>query len=495
MKKAYKNAKTIAITCLQLGDSGKGKIVDLFSDWADVIVRGTGGANAGHSVYLNGKPFIFHLIPSGILHDSAGKVNIIGGGVAIDPKLLCEELDLLTEQGQPFDNLILALNAKLTLPTHVVRDRVGEGSAGLSKIGTTGRGIGPTYGDHVIRIGLTLNDLLNTDILAQKVRANVTYSARILKSYDPVAVKDVLHQEHLGRGIFWHPIRIFDVDAIVQKYLQYGTILSPMIDDADAFVQRIVGKENVLLEGAQGSLLDIDRGTYPYVTSSNCTVDGLAKGAGLHRGHVDMSLGIFKGFYMTRVGEGPFPTEFGGEISAEHCRMAREADEEDQCAYLTVNDPEEFDRGVAIRMCGQEYGATTGRARRTGRLDLPLLRYALRWGSSDVVLTKLDVLDKCETIEICTHYIYQGSAYRLGHLTINNGDPLFEAIPSAEVLQHCQPVYETFTGWQCPIRHITSFVDLPVALKKILDFLVLKTGINPRILSVGPEASETIHCS
>jgi len=486
-------AKTVAVTCLQWGDTGKGKIVDLLATWADIIVRGTGGANAGHSVCLNGSEYIFHLIPSGILHDKDGKINIVGSGTAIDPKIFCEELDLLQQKGFSCNHLMLSLDAKLTLPTQIVRDRVGEGDAGAGKIGTTGRGIGPTYGDHTIRIGATINDLLNPDILVAKVKASVDFSVRILRSYDPLLVQAILHQPNLGGGIFYHPQKIFDVDAIVAQYLEYGKILGPFIRDTDALVQQSVSDENnVLLEGAQGALLDVDYGTRPFVTSSNCTVDGLAKGAGLNRSDIDLALGIIKGFYMTRVGEGPFPTEFGGTGSANWCRNANKEKEEAQYAAASVNDKDEFIQGMALRRIGNEYGATTKRTRRTGWLDLPLLKYSLRWATPDVVLTKLDVLDDCEIIKVCAHYCYEGPTYQFGDLTLNSGDHLSKVIPRVKVLDHCRPVYATFPGWRKSLKGITAFKDLPAELKKILDFVVLETQIKPRIISVGPDREETI---
>jgi len=485
--------RTIAVTCVQFGDTAKGKIVDLLAAWAEIIARGTGGANAGHSVCLGEESFIFHLIPSGILHDKDGKTNIIGSGTAIDPRILCEELALLDKKEISYDKLMLALNAKLTLPTQIVRDRVGEGEAGDGKIGTTGRGIGPTYGDHVIRIGLLVNDLLNRDILAAKVKANVAFSVRILKSYDPEMVKAILQQPYLDDGLFYHSKNIFDVDTIVSRYYEYGRILSPFIFDTDHFIQHSVGVHKILLEGAQGALLDVDYGTQPYVTSSNCTVDGLAKGVGLNRSHIDLSLGIFKGFYETRVGGGPFPTELGGEVSARWCRTASQEEEAAQFAGATVNDEhDEFRQGVALRIAGREYGVTTKRPRRTGWLDLPLLKYALQWNGPDVVLTKLDVLDECRTIKVCVAYEYQGPHYRFGNCHFNAGDRLLTAIPSAEFLQHCRPVYRSFPGWQKSIRGIRSFYDLPSELRAILSFLVAETHIRPIIISVGPDREETI---
>lgn len=495
MNKMLRGIRTVAVICLQFGDTGKGKIVDLLSEWADMIVRATGGANAGHSVWLNGLQYILHLIPSGILRDKDGKVNVVGSGVAIDPKRFCDELAFLQSKGVECNHLMLALNAKLTLPTQIVRDRVKEDAAGKAKIGTTGRAIGPTYGDHTTRDGLFVNDLLNPDILAAKVRENVAHSVRFLRSFDPEAVKKALQHQDLSNGIFYHSEKMFDVDAIVQQYLEYGRILAPFIRDTDAFIQQSFGKLNILGEGAQGTLLDLDHGTYPFVTSSNCTVEGLAKGMGLNYfQRIDLALGIFKGFYMTRVGEGPFPTELGGKASAEWCGTRGVTIETERAKYpgVTVNDPDEFRQGVAMRDTGDEFGASTGRPRRIGWFDSPLARLALRWASLDVVLTKLDVLDECEEIKVCTHYEFMGPSYRYGDLTLDPGDILNVAIPIAEVLERCRPVYLPFPGWKRSIKGITSFEDLPVELKAILDFIISQTNIKPRILSVGSDRNETI---
>lgn len=488
------DCKTVAVTCLQWGDTGKGKIVDLLAEWADIICRGTGGANAGHSVHFGGIPYVFHLIPSGILYDREGKTNIIGSGTAVDPKLLCEELALLAEQGLPFDHLQIAMNAKLTLPTHVLRDRLSEGEHSPERIGTTGRGIGPTYGDHVLRVGLVVNDLLNPDILAAKVARNVEYAMRILKSYNPEAVRTVLHQPFFGRGMFYDPKALLNVDAIVEQYLVYGRMLAPMIKDTDSFLRWRVGKDAILLEGAQGTLLDVDYGTRPFVTSSNCTVDGLAKGAGLNRSHVDLSLGVFKGFYQTRVGAGPFPTELGGKQSAQWCQRSNRELEKAEYGDITVNDKDEFRQGIALRIVGNEYGATTGRPRRIGWLDLPLLRYAMQFSGKHVVLTKLDVLDECETINICTHYKYAGPAYQFGGIsTGESADTLYNmASPTAEFLEHCQPVYRSFPGWKQSLKGISVYGDLPDQLREIIDFLARETFMVPRIVSTGPDRTQTI---
>lgn len=492
--KIPRGIRTIAFNCLQFGDTGKGKLVDLFSSWADIIIRGTGGANAGHSIEVGGLSLALHLIPCGILQDGLGKVNVGGSGMAIDPRIFCEELEMLRAHKLTFNNLMLALNAKLTLPTQIVRDRVGEADAGKGKIGTTGRGIGPTYSDHALRVGLFVNDLLNPDILVAGVKANVEFSTRILRSYDPAIVKEVMHQQYLGNGVFWHPEKMFDVDAIVQKYLEYGRILDPLIRDTDKYVQQKVGREKLLCEGAQGSLLDVDVGTRPKITSSNCTVDGLAKGAGLNRSHIDIAYGIFKGFYMTRVGAGPFPTECGGMMSEDWCNDSKttRAKEEELYPDVSVNDKNEFLQGIALRRVGKEYGATTKRPRRTGWFDLPLLREALRWGSPDVVLTKLDVLNDCDEIKVCVQHRYDGPAYRFGDKLFQAGDRLDVAIPAAEFLKYCRPVYQVFPGWKKSLKGITKAEDLPEELSTILDFAIAQTGIRPGIVSVGADREETI---
>jgi adenylosuccinate synthase len=490
----FRKFKTVGVTCLQWGDTGKGKIIDILAELADIIARGTGGSNAGHSVWINGVLYILHLVPCGILRDREGKTNVIGNGVAVDPKRLCEEIALLQSKGIACNNLMVAVNAKLTLPTQIVRDSVGEDASGKAKIGTTKRGIGPTYSDHALRIGLFVNDLLNPDILAAKVRENVAYSVRLLKSFDPEAVKKALHDKDLCNGIFYHPEKMFDVDAIVQQYLEYGRILEPFIRDTDTFIQENVGKKNLLLEGANGTLLDVDYGTYPYGTSTGCNIDCLAKGVGLNRAHVGMSYGIFKGFYETRVGEGPFPTEFGGDDSAIWCgtRGITKEVEKEKYPGVSVNDKDEFRKGVAFRFAGDEYGATTGRPRRTGWFDVPLFRHSLRWGSMDVVATKLDVLDDCDEIRICTQYTYMGPRYRYGDRTLNPGDHLQMAIPIAEVLKHCRPVYRTYPGWKSSLKGITSSDDLPGNLKNILGAIILETGVCPRILSTGSNREATI---
>ncbi|MBI4065908.1 adenylosuccinate synthetase, partial [Candidatus Kaiserbacteria bacterium] len=271
---------TLAIVCTQWGDTGKGKFVDYFAEWADIIARGTGGANAGHTIVISGKTYVFHLIPSGILYDSAGKVNVIGNGVACDPRILIEELEVLTQEDMSFNNLSIAYNARLVLPQHILMDRLRESSRDGSRIGTTGRGIGPAYVDHYARVGLTVNDMLNVDSLRRKLERNLTEKRKLLACADPLLVRQIMDHPQLGSGAFYHSSKFFDDDAIVEQYRMYGETLRLLIRDTDQMLQDAVGKKRVLLEGAQGNLLSIDYGTYPFVTASDCSVQGLARGVG-----------------------------------------------------------------------------------------------------------------------------------------------------------------------------------------------------------------------
>ncbi len=485
--------RTLAIVDNHWGDTGKGKFVDFFSEWADIIARGTGGANAGHTISVNGKQIIFHLIPSGILWDKEGKTNIIGSGVAFDPTVVTKELSMLRDEGLEYNHLLFSKNAKLVLPQHLVIDRLGDCVAD-GKIGTTGRGIGPVYEDFYARIGLTLNDILNKDVFARKLIRNLRDKVTLLKCKNPESVKKVLHHEHLLNGRFWNEKTIFDIDAILETYMMYAKELEPMITDTDQVLQKSVGAKNVLLEGAQGNLLSIDHGTYPYVTSSDCSIHGLVKGVGLEQKHVDLTLGIVKAFYKTRVGEGPFPTELGGEQSALHCATGgvNKVFEHEHYPNATINDEDELAQGIAIRKVGNEYGATTGRPRRTGWLDLPLLKHSFKISGANVILTKLDVLDDCDRIKLCTAYRYQGNPYRLGSKLLQKGDTLACAIMDYDVIRYCEPLYHTFDGWKEVTTGCRSMDDLPDKMKEIIAFARLQTAMRPRILSVGPDRDQTI---
>lgn len=483
--------RTIAVNCLQFGDTGKGKFVDMFANWADIIVRCTGGDNAGHTVIVNGKEKIFHLIPSGIVHDVSGKINIIGSGTVIYPKTLIDEIDLLRSEGIPCSNLKISLAAKVIMPYHILFDRLSEARAGNGKIGTTGKGIGPCYSDFVARRGISINDLLNPSLFRLNLEKNMEYFQRLLKTYDPENIDIVVAHEHLEFGAYSDHQGGLNFETIIEKYLAYGKVLQPYITNTDQFLQNEYGRSNILLEGAQGYLLSVDYGTYPYVTSSDCSVQGLIKGAGLENKEVDVPFGIIKGFYMTRVGAGPLTTGMDSEIWC--AKPNASADEKKFYSDSSINDADEFIQGIAIRRVGNEYGATTGRPRRIGWLDLPLLRHALRSGANQIIMTKLDVLTGIKKIKICDSYEYQGENYVYGDKVIKRGDILTTAIIDPNFLYHCKAIYKEFPGWDENIQKIRHYIDLPKNLKKIIRYIFLEVGVaDLRIVSVGPGPEETI---
>ncbi len=487
-----RECKTIAVIDTQFGDTGKGKFVDYFAEWADIIARGTGGANAGHTIQVGTEEHIFHLVPSGILHK--GKINIIGNGVVLDPRVLCEELAILRLHSIDYTGrLKIALNAKLVLPQHVVMDRFREGCDRNGKIGTTGRGIGPAYEDHYRRIGLTINDLLNRSLFMDKLKRNIEEKVRVLKGYEPALIKKVMAHPSLGEGRFYCPKKIFDINEIADAYTWYRHNMIELIEDTDTLLRNAVGKKRVLLEGAQGTLLSVDYGTYPFVTSSDCSTEGLAKGVGIKTSDVEKVFGVTKAFYMTRVGGGPFPTEFGGEKSAKWCgsKATREI-ESKQYRKANFKTDNEFEFGIAVRRAGNEYGATTGRPRRTGWLDLPLLRYSTGITGRHLILTKLDVLSGCPEIKVCTEYEYTGPSIQIGQSLLKRGDRIGKAIPATEILAHCKPVYETFPGWKEDITGVRSMDDLPAQLQELIQFVGIAAGVVIQVVSVGPDRSQTI---
>lgn len=486
---------TVLINCRQWGDTGKGKFVDIFANWADIIVRGTGGDNAGHTICYEGKELITHLIPSGILRDAEGKINVIGSGVVLYPRTLILEMKQLREQGLTYNRLMIAQNAILITPAEILLDRIKESVAGKAKIGSTGKGIGPAYADFVSRQGLLVIDLLNPVFLREKLKSHLDHKRRVLQNFDPDLVKELMMHEHLESGLYYDAENIFDFEAICEKYLEYGRELQPYITDTDAFVRSRLGVKKILGEGAQGDLLSIKHGTYPFVTSSDCSSAGLAEGMGLEKADIDLSLGIVK-FYITRVGSGPFPTELGGKESDEICNSGLMNVDREFSLYgqALVNDPNEFVQGVALRQAGREYGATTGRPRRVGWLDLPLLRYTLGFNTKDIIFTKVDVLNNCETIKVCHEYVYQGPTYHLGgDRIIERGDHISVATPAAEVLRYCEPIYTSFPGWKKDLSGCSEYEDLPKELHDIIYFITNKTGINPRIISIGADRKQTIY--
>ncbi len=494
LSRLLNNVDVLAVVCNQFGDTGKGKLSDYFAPWAHIIARGTGGANAGHTIRIKDKEYVFHLLPCGILHDCSGKVNMIGRGVAFDPRIACSELAILDREGLSFENLRISCNAKLVLPQHLVMDRLRE-SALEERIGSTRKGIGPCYVDHYGRAGLVVSDLLDPDTFKDKLEKNVRDKRKLLSLADPERVKEILHQEDLENGRFYRADGFFNQDAIIARYCEYGNVLKDHITDTDQLVREaLAASKRILLEGAQGNLLSIDHGTYPHVTACDTTVAGLARGAGLRERDIDLTLGILKGFYMTRVGDGAFPTELGGKTSEHHCNMKGVSRDTEQKYFTaaTVNDPDEFRQGVAIRITGNEYGATTGRPRRIGWLDLPLTRYSMQFSGPNVVLTKLDVLDEVDTIKVAGSYTYQGPDYCLGDRTLRKGSVLTTAIADSRILRSCVPMYDEFPGWKRTISGMRSIQELPKELRAIMNYLERAAKLNIVMVSVGPERDQTI---
>src|SRR3954452_5532000 len=419
-------AKTnIAVLGAQWGDEGKGKIVDMLTPHFSAVARYQGGHNAGHTVYVKGTKFVLHLIPSGILHP--GVTCIIGSGVVVDPQALFKEVDELARMGITVDGrLLVSEKAHVILPYHRELDVLSEARRGERKIGTTSRGIGPAYEDKIGRRGIRVCDLVDTKALADEVRENVNARNQIIKDstldwkqvYDHLLAAGVRMRRWTG-----------DVSLALDQAMRRG--------------------ERVLIEGAQGAMLDIDHGTYPYVTSSNATIGGACTGLGIPPRAINGVLGVAKA-YLTRVGEGPLPSELTGEL------------------------------GNRLRETGQEFGAVTGRPRRCGWYDAVAVRYAVRVNGLDALaLTKMDVLDGMEQLQICT-------AYRC------NGATLTEFPGEIAQLGACEPVYESIPGWSAPTRGVRRFQDLPDGARRYIARLEELTGVPAAVVSTGSAREDTI---
>ncbi len=409
----------------QWGDEGKGKIVDLLTPHFSIVGRYQGGHNAGHTVYVNGTKFILRLIPSGILHP--GVTCVIGNGLVVDPTALFAEVDELIKAGVDVDNrIVISDKAHLILPYHRDLDLLAEARRGERKIGTTSRGIGPAYEDKIARRGIRVGDLANPAGLEQNVRDNVTARNRLVQD----------------STMEWQPV--------LAQLLKHAERMRPMVRDVSVMLSEAMrdGKR-ILFEGAQGTLLDIDHGTYPYVTSSNASIGGVCTGLGVPPRAIGQALGVVKA-YTTRVGEGPFPTELSGEM------------------------------GNRLRESGSEYGAVTGRPRRCGWFDAVAARYASRINGLDgLALTKLDVLDGLEKIDICT-------AYRCG------GRTLTEFPSDVTQLAACEPIYESMPGWSTPTAGVRTFAALPAAARRYIARLEEVSGVGAAIVSTGSERDDTI---
>lgn len=410
----------------QWGDEGKGKVIDIYAAKADYIVRYQGGNNAGHTVVIGGEEFILHLIPSGILHK--GKVCVIGNGVVVDPKALLDEIGTIAKQGISVDGrLFVSDQAHVIFPYHRRLDELKEGQHG--KIGTTKRGIGPCYADKVARSGIRFTDLLDDKVFRPRLKENLDEKNDIFsKIYDAP---------------------VFGFDAIYSEYSGYASKLKKYIADTGHLLNEAINKrKHVMFEGAQGTLLDVDHGTYPFVTSSNATAGGACTGTGVGPNRIDKVIGVVKA-YTTRVGEGPFPTEFGPDLMD------------------------------VIRKKGKEFGATTGRPRRCGWFDSLVVKHSVETnGIDEIVVTKLDVLDDLESLKICTSYKFEGKTY-----------DRFPANMRAQA--GCVPVYEELPGWRSDTTQVTSHSRLPVNAKRYLDRIqkILKTKIV--LVSVGCDRKQT----
>jgi adenylosuccinate synthase len=418
----------IVLLGAQWGDEGKGKATDLLGDRVDYVVRYQGGNNAGHTVVIGDQKYALHLLPSGIL--SPNVIPVIGNGVVIDPAVLLTEIKGLNERGIGTSKLKISTNAHLITPYHRTIDKVSERFLGKAKIGTTGRGIGPAYADKINRIGIRVQDLFDPSILKQKIEAALHDKNQIL-------------------------IKVFNrkgitVDEVLTEYLGYAEILKPyVVDTALLLDQALKAGKNVLLEGSQGTLLDVDHGTYPFVTSSNPTAGGASTGSGIGPTKITRVIGILKA-YTTRVGSGPFPTELFDED------------------------------GEALRKIGGEVGVTTGRNRRCGWFDAPIARYAVRVnGLTDFFLTKLDVLTGWEKIPVCVAYEVDGVRV--------------EELPASQTdFHHAKPIYEYLPGWSESISKAKSIDDLPVNAREYVKFLEKVSGAPISAIGVGPGRDETI---
>ncbi|WP_461123522.1 adenylosuccinate synthase [Saccharothrix stipae] len=413
----------------QWGDEGKGKATDLLGDRVQWVVRYQGGNNAGHTVVLpDGQKFALHLIPSGIL--TPGVTSVIGNGVVVDPGVLLEELAGLDEQGVDTSKLLISADAHLIMPYHVAIDKVTERYLGKAKIGTTGRGIGPCYQDKIARVGVRAQDLLDEKILRQKVEAALDFKNQVLvKVYNRKAL---------------------DPEQVVDSVLEHGTKFTSRIADTRLLLNQALERgETVLLEGSQGTLLDVDHGTYPFVTSSNPTSGGASAGSGIGPTRITTVIGILKA-YTTRVGSGPFPTELNDEM------------------------------GEHLRKTGGEFGVTTGRSRRTGWFDAVIARYAARVnGITDYFLTKLDVLSGLEKVPVCVGYTIDGE--RVDEMPMTQTD-----------VHHAVPVYEELPGWFEDISHCRTYEELPANARAYVEHLEQISGARMSAIGVGPGRDQTI---
>jgi adenylosuccinate synthase len=412
----------------QWGDEGKGKYIDMLAEHSDLVVRFSGGNNAGHTIVAGGVKYALHLIPSGILHD--GKTCIIGNGVVVDPAVLLEEMDDLSKKGVSTERLLISDRAHVIMPYHKLFDELQEQQRGSGNIGTTKRGIGPCYADKIDRCGIRMCDLIYREKFAKKVTENLAIKNQIIEKV------------YKSKGL--------NAESIIEEYNKYADRLRKYVADVNTIISDAIddGKD-ILFEGAQATFLDIDFGTYPYVTSSNPTAGGVCTGAGVGPTYIDEVYGVLKA-YTSRVGSGPFPTEQLNEI------------------------------GDTIRELGHEYGTTTGRPRRCGWLDTVMIRYSARVnGLTALAINHVDTIGKLDKIKLCV-------AYR------KNGEITRSFPASLDELAKCEPVYEEFDGWKEDISSIRSYDALPENAKKYLKRIEELTGVKIALIGVGKEREQTI---
>jgi adenylosuccinate synthase len=419
---------TVVVVGTQWGDEGKGKITDFLAEKAEAVARYQGGNNAGHTIVFNGVRYKLHMIPSGIFYKE--KICVLGNGMVIHPEALVQELDYLLGYGIDLSNLRISDRAHLIMPYHLRLDQAAEKLKGNNKIGTTGKGIGPAYMDKAARVGIRVGDLLDPDIFAEKLKRNLKEKNQVLEQ---------LYQEE---G--------FTFEEIYEPYMKCAERIRPYVTDTSVVLNDAIDQgKRVLFEGAQGVMLDIDQGTYPFVTSSNPVAGGVCIGSGVGPTKIHQVVGVCKA-YTSRVGDGPFPTELHDEI------------------------------GERIREVGREYGTTTGRPRRVGWFDSVVVRHGRRVsGITSLSLNSLDVLTGLETVKICVAYRYKGK--------------IIENYPSnLKVLEECEPVYEELPGWNEDITKVRSLHDLPLATQHYVERITQLTGIPLAIFSVGPDRDQTI---
>lgn len=419
---------SVVVVGTQWGDEGKGKITDFLSKQADVVARYQGGDNAGHTIVFNDTKYKLHLIPSGIFYSD--KTCVIGNGMVVNPKSLITELAYLHERGVSTDNLRISNRAHVILPYHQLQDKLEEEAKGDAKVGTTLKGIGPCYMDKAARIGIRIADLLDKEVFAEKLKTVLTIKNRMfVKMYEVDAI---------------------EFDDIFEEYYAYGQQFAKYVCDTSVVLNDALDEdEKILFEGAQGVLLDIDHGTYPFVTSSNAASGGVSSGAGIGPSKIDHVVGVCKA-YTSRVGDGPFPTQLDDEI------------------------------GHTIREVGKEYGTTTGRPRRVGWFDSVVVRHSRRVsGITDLCLNSIDVLTGLDTLKICTAYEYEGKL-------------LDEYPPNFRVLEQCKPVFEELPGWTEDITGVRKFEDLPVNAQRYVKRIEALTGIELLTFSVGPAREQTV---